>query len=48
MKLLLLDLDETLIHCSHEFDLKDCQHKIKATNRANKLVTVGLKIRPFA
>jgi len=47
-KVVVFDLDETLIHCKEDFDPDNIDHVIKISFPDGEVVTAGLNIRPFA
>lgn len=47
-KVVVFDLDETLIHCKEDFDPHNIDHVIKISFPDGEVVTAGLNVRPFA
>jgi len=47
-KVVVFDLDETLIHCKEDFDPNNIDHIIKISFPDGETVTAGLNIWPYA
>lgn len=47
-KIVVFDLDETLIHCKEDFDKENIDHVIKINFPDGEIVTAGLNVRPYA
>jgi hypothetical protein len=47
-KVIVFDLDETLVHCMEEFDPTEVDHVLSIEFPNNEIVDAGLNIRPFA
>lgn len=47
-KVVVFDLDETLIHCKEDFDLNHIDHIIKISFPDGETVTAGLNVWPYA
>lgn len=47
-KVVVFDLDETLIHCKEDFDPENIDHVIKISFPDGETVTAGLNVRPYA
>lgn len=47
-KVIVFDLDETLVHCMEEFDPTEVDHVLSIEFPNNEIVDAGLNIRPYA
>lgn len=47
-KVVVFDLDETLIHCKEDFDPNNIDHVIWIKFPDGEVVTAGLNVRPYA
>ena len=47
-KVVVFDLDETLIHCKEDYDPMNIDHVITINFPDGEVVTAGLNVRPYA